>query len=153
MPFFWGGGINRVEKKYRILEIPNLSTDANRSTNTERNIQGFFLLWVIWLSRGGLLCTLQQSNGLHFYPLNYTALHFFPIEHNKKFQTKPWEKKIRYFDMLCSWTCIVPALRGKQIFVHKSKKASFWGNVKTTSKFYQHTKIYPVWQSFKWIGP
>ena len=33
----------------------------------------FLLLWGIWLNGGGLLCTLHQSPGLHFYPF-YTEL-------------------------------------------------------------------------------
>ena len=74
------------EEKSRIQETPNLSTDAIRSTDTEKNIQGFFLLlWGICLSGSGLLCTLQQSPGLHIYPLNYTALLSYAVHCTEKF--------------------------------------------------------------------
>ena len=53
---------------------------------TQKNIQGFFfLLGGIWLSGGGLLCTLQQSPGLLFYPLNYTALLSYAVHFTEKF--------------------------------------------------------------------
>ena len=42
-------------------------------------------IWGILLSRVGLLCTLQQSTGLHFYPLNYTALLFYAVHFIDKF--------------------------------------------------------------------
>ena len=44
----------------------------------------FLYLWGIWLSRDGLLCTLKQSHGLHFYPLNYTALLSYAVHFFKK---------------------------------------------------------------------
>ena len=45
----------------------------------------FLLLWGIWLSGGKLLCTLQQSTGLHFYPLNYNALLSYAVHFTEKF--------------------------------------------------------------------
>ena len=67
LKFIWSNS-HTDKKKSRIRKTQNLSTDANRSTNTERNIQGFFLFRGIWLSGGGLLCTLEQSTGQHFCP-------------------------------------------------------------------------------------
>ena len=61
-------------KKSRKRETPNISNNANRSTNTKTKQikQGFFLLfWGIWLSGVELLCT-----GLYLNPMNYTALFF-----------------------------------------------------------------------------
>ena len=54
--------------------IAGNETDAYRSTDTKNHTRIFLLLWGIWLNGGGLLCALQQSTGLYFYPLNYTAL-------------------------------------------------------------------------------
>ena len=70
-------------KKSCIRETPNRSTDANRSTDTEKNKQGFFFFFRRF-GGGGLLCPLQQSPGLHFYPLNYTALLFYAVHFIEK---------------------------------------------------------------------
>ena len=51
-----------------IAEHPRLHRSVKKHTMI------FLLLFGIWLCRVGLLCTLQQSIGLHFNPLNYTAL-------------------------------------------------------------------------------
>ena len=51
----------------------------------EKKFTRFFLLWGIWLSEGGLLCTLQHSPGLYFYSLNYTALLSYAVHFNEKF--------------------------------------------------------------------
>ena len=72
-------------KKSHIRETPNLLTNANRSTDTEeKNTRIALLRWGIWLSGGGLLCNLQQSPGLHFYPLNYTALLSYAMHFTEK---------------------------------------------------------------------
>ena len=42
--------------------------------------------WGIWWSGDWLLCTLQQSPGLHFYPLNFTALLSYAVHLTKKSQ-------------------------------------------------------------------
>ena len=61
-------------KKSYIRETPNILINANISTDTEKkHTRIILLLWGIWLSGVGLLCTLYQSTGPHFYPLNYTA--------------------------------------------------------------------------------
>ena len=39
------GQIGARKKKSRIRETPNLSTDANRSNNTEKNLQAFFFFF------------------------------------------------------------------------------------------------------------
>ena len=77
--------VNNYKKKSRIRETPNLSTDGNRSTNTEKNTWIFLLLQGIWLSGGGLLCTVQQSTGLHLYSLIYTAFLSYAVHFTEKF--------------------------------------------------------------------
>ena len=56
--------------KKRLLNV-SIDTRIFQAKRRQCNIQEFFLLHWIWLGRGGgLLCTLQQSTGLHNYPLN-----------------------------------------------------------------------------------
>ena len=64
------------EKKSRIRETPNLPTDANISTDTEKTYKDFSSSLRDLIKRGwaAVHFTLQRSTGLHFYPLNYTAL-------------------------------------------------------------------------------
>ena len=52
----------------------------------KKTYMDFHLLGGIWLSRVELLCTLQQSTGLHFYPLNYTALLSYAVHFTEKFK-------------------------------------------------------------------
>ena len=56
------------EKKSLLQKTPNLSTNTDRRTDTERNKQRFFSSSGDGGEGGGLLCIL------HFYQLNYTAL-------------------------------------------------------------------------------
>ena len=55
----------RHNKKSRIRETPKLSTDADRSTNTERNIQG----------HGAVQCSAVHCTALHCTTLHSTSLH------------------------------------------------------------------------------
>ena len=60
----------------RIRETPNLSTDAHRYKKKE--IYTVFFFFRGFGLEGGLLCTLQQSTGLHF--IHQTTLNFFPVQ-------------------------------------------------------------------------
>ena len=76
--------MKQTKKKSRIRETTNLSTDADRHTDTERNMRKN-LLWWIWIGGGGgwcavhftadnlstllsieLICTYFQSSALHY---------------------------------------------------------------------------------------
>ena len=60
----------KKKEKSRIRETPNLSTVADRSTNTERSIQGHSAVQCSVVQCSALFCT-----SLHFTALHCTALH------------------------------------------------------------------------------
>ena len=49
-----------ISKKSRIRETTNLSTDADRHTDTERNMRKKNFLWWIWIGGGGVRCALYS---------------------------------------------------------------------------------------------
>ena len=88
-----------------ILKIPHTGDtksldwiNADRHTDTERNIQGFLssLGDLVREGGGGLVCTVRPSTGLHLYPLNYTvfvskAVHFTArVKKYKVSMHMPW---------------------------------------------------------------
>ena len=58
-----------------IRETPNLSTDADRSTNTVRSIQGHSAVQCSAVQNSALHCTALHCNALHCTPLHCTVLH------------------------------------------------------------------------------
>ena len=73
-------------KKSRIRETPNLSTDARRSPDTEKNIQGFFFFFGGFGQADVSSCAFYSRVMVYiFCPLNYTALICYAVHLTEKF--------------------------------------------------------------------
>ena len=93
---------SNIKKIPRIRESPNLSTDAERRTDTNRNIRIFFFFRGFGLEGGAALHSTAE-HWYTFYPSNYTAL----LSHAEHFTAKL--KKIYIVLMnrnLIPWTAL-----------------------------------------------